>query len=78
MTFILVWWKSREVRRTRWLTDAHHAAAARGALLVVDLKRQLRLDARGWREIPPRRGEPRVLLVEGPDEDDLLDDFFFG
>ncbi|GEM_PF-4868858 len=78
MAYLLVWTRSGDVRRTRWLTDSHHDAAARGQLLVVDMKTQMRLDKRGWREIPPRRGEPRVLLVEGPDEDGLLDDFFFG
>ena len=76
MAYLLVWWRSGDVRRTRWLTDSHLDAAARGKLLVVDMKRQMRLDARGWREVAPRRGEPRVLLVDGPDEDELLDDFF--
>lgn len=76
MAYLLISRPKLTLRRTRWLTDAHLRAAARGALLVVDMKHQLRLDARGWREIPARRGEPRVLLVEGPDENDLLDDFF--
>ncbi|MEA3200878.1 MAG: hypothetical protein QOE90_2306 [Thermoplasmata archaeon] len=77
MAYLLISKPGLQVRRTRWLTDAHRRAARAGRLVVVDMKHQLKLDARGWRDIPPRRGEPRVLLVEGPDEDELLDDFFF-
>jgi hypothetical protein len=76
MAYLLISRPGLVLRRTRWLTDAHLQAARAGRLVVVDMQHQLRLDARGWREIPPRRGEPRVLLVEEPDEDDLLDDFF--
>lgn len=76
MTYLLVWRKSLRLERTRWLTDAHWNAVRAGRLVVVDMKHEMRLDARGWREVPPRRGEPRVLLLDAPDEDDLLDDWF--
>lgn len=76
MAYLLISKPSVQLRRTRWLTDSHLRDAREGRLVVVDMKHQLRLDVRGWREIPPRRGEPRVLLVDGPDEDELLDDFF--
>ena len=62
MTFLLIG-KSRALRQTRWLTEAHYAAARRGDLVLVNMQTGERFGATGWRPIAPRRGEPIVMLV---------------
>lgn len=70
MAFLLIG-KSRNLRQTRWLTAQHHAAARRGDLLVVNMETGERLGPSGWRKVPPRRGEPLVMLAPRDVEDEL-------
>lgn len=71
MSYLLVWKDGARIYRTRWLTDAHHENIRKRRLVIVDMKTERRLDHAGWRFITPRRGEPRVVLV-----DDSQDDFW--
>lgn len=56
--------KSRTLRQTHWLTEAHYSAARRGELVIVNMATGERYGARGWAPVPPRRGEPLVMLVD--------------
>lgn len=62
MSFLLIG-KSRTLRQTRWLTASHYAAARRGDLVIVNMHTGERYGPGDWRAIPPRRGEPLVMMV---------------
>jgi hypothetical protein len=69
VTYLLIG-HTRRLSLTRWLTAQHYASARRGDLLIVEMARGERFGPGGWRPIPPRRGEPLVMLVP-PELDDL-------
>lgn len=71
MTYLLIG-RTRRLRQTRWLTEQHLAQARKGDLLIVDMATGERYGPGGWRDIPPRRGEPLVMMVprhEGEEDD---------